>query len=71
MQIVLNGEKINVAPEDRITYEAIVGLAGYPGSREIVVRFDFPDGDRGSLRPGQSVEIVSGMTFRATHTGGA
>lgn len=71
MQIILNGDKINVAPEDKISYEAIAGLVGSPGSRELIVKFDRLDGSRGNLKPGETVGITSGMSFRAARTDSA
>lgn len=71
MQIILNGDEINVSPENKITYEALVGLAGHHGSSEMIVKFDRLDGSRGSLKPGESVGITSGMNFRVAHAGGA
>ncbi len=75
MQITVNGESVNVAPEDQITYDTIAGLAGHPGDQYLSITYHWRgDGDAmrsGILMPGKSVKLDEGMRFNAVHTGNA
>ena len=56
----------------KINYEQVVKLAFPNGSTGNEVRYSVswtkPDGQEGSLRPGQSVEVVEGMIFDVRNT---
>ncbi len=75
MQIVLNGDKINVAPEDRISHAAIAGLVGQPGNQYLTVTYHWRGpGDvtrSGILAHGEHVALAEDMVFDAVNTGNA
>jgi len=55
-----------------LTYEDVVGLAGFERGSMPTVVYSKALGDRhGSLTPGQSVKIQDGTRFDAIHTGNA
>ena len=67
---------VNGTPEvwdkKKINYEQAVKLAFPDGPHGPDVRYSVtwtkPDGQEGSLRPGQSVDVVEGMTFHVRNT---
>jgi hypothetical protein len=69
--IAVNGEA-EVWHERKINYEQVVKLA-FPhgptgGDVKFSVSWTKPDGQEGSLRPGQSVDVVEGMMFDVRNT---
>lgn len=75
MKIIVNGDTINVAPEDKITHAAIAGLVGQPGNKYLTVTYQWQgEGDirrEGILAHGESVTLAEGMRFTACNTGNA
>lgn len=64
MKITINGEEHDLPPEfGALSYEDIAQMAGYPGSREVIVKFH--SGARvGELLPDQTIKLDDGASFR-------
>ncbi len=69
--IAVNGEA-KVWDRSKINYEEVVKLAFPNGPFGDHIRYSVswtkPDGQEGSLRPGQSVDVVEGMNFDVRNT---
>jgi Multiubiquitin len=69
--IFVNGED-KVWDHAKITYEEVVKLAfpngPFGGDIRYSVSWTKPDGQEGSLRPGQSVDVVERMSFDVRNT---
>lgn len=76
--ITLNGEGKHIKVpinHQKLSYEQIVHLAGYPGLSvtSVVWRIpgELPSNLEGTLRPGQHVDVIAGMKIDACDTSGA
>jgi hypothetical protein len=69
--IVVNGQQ-ETWDHKKISYEQVVKLAfphgPFGGDVRYSVSWTKPDGQEGSLRPGQSVDVVEGMIFDVRNT---
>lgn len=73
MEIIVNGNYKKVS-SDAMTYEEIVALAGLPVGPIYTMTFiaDVTTGcveKMGSLYPGESLDLVRGLSFTVTMTG--
>lgn len=72
MKILINGIPMDhPAVAGNITYEEVCGLARRAVERAPGVTWCLPDGRGGSLRRGQSAELIAGIQFDVTVTGNA
>lgn len=73
-EITVNGEPFGIKTEF-VSYDDVALLAGRPGAKELTITYWCKGGGdrsrRGTLTPGRSIDVESGMHFTAVHTGAA